>query len=164
MSTVAIAAGVAGGIVGVILLVAVCTCAVWITRHVQVHVHYIDKEQQGGKENNDTRREDANSSEVELQENAAYCRVGDKNRPTGAAVGAAEETIWINRLNGRGDQISCQMACDCQGHATTDNNSKFIQGWQREKAEVNVAYLAVPLANKMALPRKNSEDHLYESI
>ena len=162
----------AGGIVGVILLVAVCTCAVWITRHVQVHVHYSDKEQQGGKEDNDTRREDANYEIV------AYAQTKlDKNSSTGEAnrsIITDGGAVWLHNVYERRPlqdmRLHGQTAWGSQGPDVVVENAMYSRPSQIEGGAIDpVKYdhlIATPLANELATQKalEDSEDGLYEYI
>ena len=97
-STVTIAAGVAGGFVGIVALVAMCICVGWITRHIQVHVHYSERKQQADQ---DRRSHCAITNEMLLQENAAYRQTPDNSQPTSPTNRITERTVWLNEALSR---------------------------------------------------------------
>ena len=83
-SSVAIAAGIVGGILGLVVVVTSCVgVAVWLSRHVQVQIHY--KGHQKRQETRDGR------NEVNLEERFVPADLVERQTPDG---------------NSRGEQIS----------------------------------------------------------
>ena len=172
--TVVIAAGVVGGFVGLVALVAMCVCIGWLTRHIQVHVHYAEKNQP----TEDGRQHRANSNEMLVQVNAAYRQALETSQqPINTTNRIAEEMAWMNEDHARqcgvprGDGIHHESV---RHNTVMSNNIAYHQGnttWTTEgNNRRNYDHLTVPLPYEYPIlehqsaARDNSEDHPYDYI
>lgn len=71
--SIVIVAGISGGIVALVILLAVCVCTVCLSRRVKVHVHYNERTQQTQKEI--ASHDETTTNKVQVQLNMAYSRV-----------------------------------------------------------------------------------------
>ena len=79
-STVAIAAGTVGGILGLVVMVTLCvSVAVWLSRHVQVQIHY--KGRQRRQETRDGR------NEINSEERFVPANLVERQTPDGISRG-----------------------------------------------------------------------------
>ena len=179
-STVAMGAGVAGGIVGLIVLIAVCVCAVCLSRRIHVQVLYSDKktQQNGGEDaqhcdarSNSTHHRDtrSTSNEVFVQPNMAYRQLPDfSHRQTMQSRNemATGQIMWMNQSQpGR-------RSCDHTHENWTGKNDR----WGRT-SHVNVAchhgnpsYPMPPAEYEMPTQQvhtmftSDTEDHTYDYL
>lgn len=158
-STVAIATGVGGGFVGIVALVAMCICVGWLTRHVQVHVHYSERTQQA---NQDGR---TNSNEMLVQENTAYGQTPDNSQLTSPMNRITEQTVWLNEAYSR---LWSTPLGGMDGHETISNNVAYHHGntTQMEASNRNCYAYEDPVGeqHQTALDNCVADDHPYEYI
>lgn len=165
-STVAIAAGVTGGIMGLVALVAICICVGCLSRHVQVHVHYSDNKDQ--TEPRDTRTASSSDSEMLVHQNAAYRST--IIRSTNGSIG--EQGTWSTRSH--------------SGHRSTEKDIERCESEERRRQPMTINTVdhqgnqmhmeinspkrpAVPLPYELLTSEKQrnlfeDEDHLYEYV
>ena len=159
-STVAIAAGVPCGIIGLMILVAVCVCIGYIIRHVQPQIHYEINHPEDGHMPNHT-----NPSGLQLQANTAYQQQLDNG-----------ESRMINSrnadLSNQADvrlhsEAHSQIEREDEGIQMTLHNVAYqLQGNETHNMDV---HSAMPPSHKLPTPPlhetiPDEEEHLYEYI
>lgn len=157
-SSIAIAAGVPGGFVGMVALVAACICVGWLRKHVQVHVHYVNTKHQHSDSELE-RQNQVNSNTIPVQMNVAYKQV-QSNRQI--INGITDQTVVLN-----------QALNKTQGHEEIEHETeREVQMFFK-----NVAYHSNPrvhnqlvVSPQVQLPIQqlptitNDEEHHYECI
>ena len=151
-----------------------CTCAVWISRHVQVHIHYSDNGQKETGGNDQTHNENA-PDEVQVGANIAYGRINNVNATTRAvdrAGIAADQPVQFVKLDETRCKIRVGQTSDRQGHIITAvHSSRPMQGHQFERNETKLTTTdqpVIPRDYELALQKNhnahNAEEPMYESI
>lgn len=167
---VAIAAGISGGIVALVILLAVCVCTVCLSRHVQVHVHYNKKTQQRQKEIVAS-HDETTSNEVQVQLNVAYSQAFNNRQPNRVNP---QQSQWLNQ--------SCWVTQPHElrlgktehekgAHWTLTKNALYQHGSLIQGQAANPrehGHFAVPVVGKL-MPQHNQnflddDDNTYEYI
>ena len=168
-STVTIAAGVAGGFVGIVALIAMCICVGCLARHVQVHVHYSERKQQADQ---DRRNHCAIANQTLLQENLAYGQTPDNSQPTSPMNRLTEQTVWLNEAHSR----SWSIPRGGTGRQETISNNIVHHHGNTTQMEAsnrsNYDHLSIPLPYEYpvvqplqtALNNRVTDDQPYEYI
>ena len=174
-----------------LLAAMICVCAVWLSRHIQVHVHYNDKEEQMNKTENprpDNTMDTRSDNIVPVQTNVAYRQIND-NRPVvkmgDDVLAAQQEMMKLNQFREIGRTpydhlIPRQTAAVAYNHEAEDNvvvNSMYNQGGIQTRREMQFnsagrhvhGHPTVPMTYEMTTMQNlnmliDDEDHLYEYI
>ena len=174
LPTVALAAGIVGGLVGLIALVSVCICVGCLSRHVKLHVHY--------GANNTEQREDtrgiatANSSDVVVQANTAY-RQRPSNRQqitTTNGIILVQQGMQLNQshrgLRSQGEEMEYQrearemMSRNMAYHSRNQTQTEVVQCTPRRHT-----HFVTPQPHNLQTSHQqrileDNEDHSYDYI
>ena len=168
-SAVAIGAGIAGGIAGLIILVGICACGICLCKKVQIQVLFSDKNKE---ENTHDRNPMPSPSEIVMvQPNLAY-------RVTPASFGHGHGMEFRNELAG-GQMTWMNQPTRGGGSRSCDHNFENRPRNERPgvRTHVNVAYrhgntshptspldYELPLQQIHATFTSDTEDHTYDYL
>ena len=156
---IAIAAGISGGIVVLVMLLAISICVICLSRRVQVHIHYGDKTQESQKQH--PSHDKTNSNEIPVQLNTAYSQVNnDKQIRTMNRV-AAGRNLKQGHTSTEGERRSCDQR---QGHnidGTTARNIMYHHGNNEVLFPIQQGHFIMMTQQNESYP---DEDYTYEYI
>ena len=123
-STVAIAAGTVGGIVGLVIIVVVCVCiAVWLSRRVRVKEYFIGRN--GLEKQNVHSGINSNAGSIPASDTA------NRQASDNASISHAEErNVWMNK--------GIRSKSRDESHDRTENKSGDSE--QGTMSHINIAY------------------------
>ena len=122
-AVVAIAAGTAGGVVGLIVVLSLFTCVICLCRQVQIQVHFCQREK--SEEEKPPCNCNAIATEMHLQTNKAYA-INDE-----LILKADDDNMCLNQAYGEiklWHQVQNETAGDSMPNDAMNNGSNYMHG------------------------------------